>query len=213
MRSAFIEQCIDIAKANPRTIVLPEGADVRVLEAAVQITAEKISKVVVLGDESKINAFFTEKGADVSDITVIDPKTSPLLKEYANQFYEMRKARGMTEEKALETIQQVNYFGMMMMFNNVADGLVSGAAHSTGDTVRPALKSLKAQKRRNGFISIFYDLRRHTFHFLIAAWSKILTQISLLKLQFGAETAKQFNIPANVAIFLFNKRFSEKSAC
>ncbi len=213
MRSAFIEQCINIAKANQRTIVLPEGADVRVLEAAVQIAAEKISKVVVLGDEEKINAFFAEKGADLTDITVINPANSPLLQEYANQFYEMRKSKGMTEEKAVATVKQVNYFGMMMLFNNAADGLVSGAAHSTGDTVRPALQIIKGAKKGGMVSSLFFMICNGT-PFIFSDCGLVENpdsdQLAQIAIQ-SAETAKQFNIPANVAMLSYSTKGSAKN--
>jgi len=135
-RSAFITDIIEKAKANPRTIVLPEGADERVTEAAKQVVAEGIAKVVVLGDGAA-----AERAGE--GVTVINPETSEKLDEYAAAFYELRKHKGLTLEQAKETLKQVNYFGMMMVQCGDADGLVSGAAHSTADTVRPALQIIK----------------------------------------------------------------------
>ena len=130
-RSEFIQTVINKAKANRRTIVLPEGADGRVITAANMIAAEGIANVIVLGDEKTAARVNT-------GITAINPKTSDKLEGYAAAFYELRKSKGITPDQAREAVKHVNYFGMMMVQNGEADGLVSGAAHSTADTVRPA---------------------------------------------------------------------------
>lgn len=212
-RSAFIEQCVEIAKANPRTIVLPEGADERVLEAATAIVADKISKVVVLGDEAQINSYFTNKGTDMTDISVIDPEKSSKLQEYATQFFEMRKAKGITEEKALATVKQVNYFGMMMMFNNDADGLVSGAAHSTADTVRPALQIIKGAKKGGMVSSLFFMVCNGT-PFIFSDCGLVenpdADQLAKIAVQ-SAQTAKLFKIPQNVAMLSYSTKGSAKN--
>lgn len=212
-RSAFIEQCINIAKANLRTIVLPEGADERVLEAAVMITAEKIANVVVLGNEEKVNGYFAANGADVSNITVIDPATSPKLQEYAAQFFEMRKAKGVTQEQALATVKQVNYFGMMMMHNDEAAGLVSGAAHSTGDTVRPALQIIKGAKR-GGMVSSLFFMVCNGIPFIFSDCGLVenpdADQLAQIAIQ-SAQTAKLFKIPQKVAMLSYSTKGSAKN--
>ena len=146
-RSAFIQQIIDKAKVVRRNVVLPEGSDDRVLEAASIINQEQIASITLLGDEAEIAAWFSGKGYSAEGIRVINPATSDKLQEYADTFYELRKSKGITPEQALDAVKQVNYFGMMIMHAGDADGLVSGAAHSTADTVRPALQIIKAAKR------------------------------------------------------------------
>ena len=148
-RSEFIEKVISQAQANPRTVVLPEGADPRVRDAARQIVAEKIARVVVLGGDD-VRADLPE------DVVVINPETSDKLQGYADLFCEMRKHKGMTPEKALEAVKHVNYFGMMMVDAGEADGLVSGAAHSTADTVRPALQIIKGARKGGMVSSLFF---------------------------------------------------------
>jgi phosphotransacetylase len=138
-RSAFIQQIIDSAKTHDRNIILPEGSDERVREAAYLIAQEKIATVTLLGNDAEIAAWFGEKGYSLDGIVLIHPETSEKLQEYADTFYELRKAKGITPEQALATVKKANYFGMMIMQAGDADGLVSGAAHSTADTVRPAL--------------------------------------------------------------------------
>ncbi|MCX6345835.1 MAG: phosphate acetyltransferase [Armatimonadetes bacterium] len=131
------------ARAVHKRIVLPEADDVRMVTAAQKIVAEGLAQVILVSPEEKIIAAAKEAGADISGCTIVDPVKSPLYKQYANQFYELRKHKGMTPEKALEVIANPLHFGCMMVFNNEADGQVSGATHSTADTVRPALQILK----------------------------------------------------------------------
>ena len=211
-RSAFIQKYIDIAKANQRTIVLPEGADVRVRDAAVSIAAEKICNVIVLGNEEPINAYFADKGADTSFITVIDPLTSPKLQEYAAQFYEMRKAKGLTEEQALEAVKHVNYFGMMMMHNDAADGLVSGAAHSTADTIRPALQIIKGAKK-GGMVSSAFFLVCNEVPMIFSDCALVVEpdadQLAQIAVQ-SALTAKDFGIEPTVAMLSYSTKGSGK---
>jgi phosphate acetyltransferase len=131
------------ARAAQKTITLPEGKDPRTVKAAQEIAAQGLAKVVVLGRIEEIDKAVAETGADLSKVTVIDPSTSPKLDEYANLFYEMRKSKGVTPEKAREIVQDPLYHGVMMVYTGEADGQVSGAIHSTADTVRPALQVLK----------------------------------------------------------------------
>jgi len=131
------------AKAAQKTIVLPEGNDPRVARAAQEIVARGIAKVVIIGSDADVSKAAAKASADLSGITRIDPETSPKLQEYANLFYEMRKKKGITPEQALETVKDPLYYGVMMVYTGEADGQVSGAVHSTADTVRPALQVLK----------------------------------------------------------------------
>ena len=135
----FIDEVKSKAKKDIKTIVLPESSDIRTLEATKQILKEGFAKVVLVGNEEEIKS----KGIDVEGATIIDPLKSEKYEEYANKLYELRKEKGMTEEKAKELIKDSVYFGMMMLKNNDADGLVSGACHSTADTLRPALQIVK----------------------------------------------------------------------
>lgn len=131
------------ARAAHKRVVLPEADDVRTVTAAQQVVAQGLAQVVLVSPEDRIQAAVKQSGADISGCSVVDPVKSPLYKEYAHQFYELRKAKGMTEEKALEVVADPLHFGCMMVLNNEADGQVSGATHSTADTVRPALQILK----------------------------------------------------------------------
>ena len=140
---SFINDIKNRAKKEIKTIVLPEATDKRVIEAASIALKEEYANVILLGDENKIKKIAEENGFDISKASIINPKTSDKQKEYANTLYELRKNKGMTLEKAEELILDEVYFGMMMVKKDEADGLVSGAIHSTSDTLRPALQILK----------------------------------------------------------------------
>lgn len=142
---SFIEEVKNRARQDMKTILLPEAEDKRVLEAAAKVTKEGFAKVILLGNRKKIEEDSKKYNLDLSSVEVINPETDSKKEEYAQKLYELRKAKGMTQEEAQKLILNPVYFGMMMLKDNVhrADGLVSGAAHSTADTLRPALQILK----------------------------------------------------------------------
>ena len=140
---AFIDAIKQRAKESIKTIILTESEDIRVLEAAQKVRNEGFANVILIGNEADANKHAKENNIDIEGITIIDPETSDKFEEYANAFYELRKAKGMTIEKARETLKDNMYFGTMMVKQGDADGLVSGACHSTANTLRPALQILK----------------------------------------------------------------------
>ncbi len=212
-RSTFIQQIIDGAKAKQHNIVLPEGDDERVLEAANVINQEKIASITLLGDEQNISDWFTDKGYCLDGITTINPETSDRLNEYAATFYELRKVKGITEEQALDAVKQVNYFGMMIMHAGEAGGLVSGAAHSTADTVRPALQIIKSAKKGATVSSFFImDVNDKTFIFSDCALVEDPTAEQLADIAVdSAVSAIAYDIPPKVALLSYSTRGSGKS--
>ncbi len=140
---SFIEGIKKSAKENIKTIALPEANDIRTLKATDTILKEGFASVVLIGNEEEITKLAKSENLEISGAKIIDPKKSDSYEEYSNKFYELRKEKGMTEEKARELMLDPVYFGMMMVKCGEADGLVSGAAHSTADTLRPALQILK----------------------------------------------------------------------
>ena len=132
--SEFLQRMKDAARADKKTIVLPEGEDLRTIEAAEKIVAEGLADLVVLGDPSQIK---------VDGVRVIDPRTAEKHDEYAAKFAELRAKKGVTLPEAMEQMNDATYFGTMMVKMGDADGLVSGACHSTANTLRPALQILK----------------------------------------------------------------------
>lgn len=139
----FIDGIKQRAKENIKTIILTESEDVRVLKAAEKVKKEEYANIILIGNEADANKLAKENNIDIEGITIIDPEKSEKFEEYANAFYELRKAKGMTIEKARETLKDNMYFGTMMVKQGDADGLVSGACHSTANTLRPALQILK----------------------------------------------------------------------
>ncbi len=139
----FIDGIKQRAKENIKTIILTESEDVRVLKAAEKVKKEEYANIILIGNEVDANKLAKENNIDIEGITIIDPEKSEKFEEYANAFYELRKAKGITIEKAREILKDNMYFGTMMVKQGDADGLVSGACHSTANTLRPALQILK----------------------------------------------------------------------
>jgi len=140
---SFIEEMKQRAKSDIKTIVLPEASDIRTVTAAHNVLKEGFANIILVGDKEEILNLANENNLDISKATIVEPAKSEKYEEYANSFYELRKAKGMTEEKAKELMLDPVFFGMMMVKKEDADGLVSGAIHSTSDTLRPALQILK----------------------------------------------------------------------
>ena len=133
------------AKSNKKVIVLPESEDERVVQAAIKAQGEGVAQIILIGDENEIKQKYTS--FDFLDIKFILPSTSFYTEEFINKFYEMRKGKGVTLEEATNTIKNdYNYFACMLVNEGYADGVVSGASHSTSDTLRPALQIIKTKE-------------------------------------------------------------------
>jgi phosphate acetyltransferase len=139
----FLDRICERAKSDMKTIVLPETEDIRVIKAAAMVQEKGIANIVLVGDPEKIAVL--AEGLDISKCRIINPVAYEKFDEYVNAFYELRKAKGMTVEKATEIMKDYVYFATMMVKLGEADGMVSGAAHSTADTVRPSLQILKTK--------------------------------------------------------------------
>ena len=142
---SFIEEIKERAKKDIKTIVLPEAEDVRTLEATRMVLDEKFAKVILIGNKEKVLEKAKENNIDITGVEIIEPVSSPKYDEYVNLLYDLRNHKGMTIEQAKELVKDPTYYGMLMLKDegSVADGLVSGAVHSTSDTLRPALQILK----------------------------------------------------------------------
>ena len=141
----FIENIKNRARNQIKSIVLPEAEDVRILKGAEVALKEKYANIILIGNKQNILEKAKNNEIDINAAEIIEPKTSEKYEKYVNLFYELRKHKGMTIEKAKEIVLDPVYFGMLMVKDDetVADGLVSGAIHSTADTLRPALQILK----------------------------------------------------------------------
>ena len=141
---SFIDVVKERARANKKTIVLPESMDARVIEAASKILEEGFANIVLLGDPEEIAKVAPQ--FDISGATIIDPKTSEKLEEYVDVLVELRKKKGMTPEEARNLMtSDYMFYACMMAKCNDADGVVSGACHSTANTLRPALQIIKTK--------------------------------------------------------------------
>ncbi|MFC2734197.1 MAG: phosphate acetyltransferase [Oribacterium sp.] len=153
---AFIDDVKEKARGSLKTIVLPESEDRRTLDAADRILREGFAKLILLGNEEKIRADAAALGDKLEGARIVDPKKSEKLESYVETLTELRKKKGMSEEEARKLLTESNtYFGMMMVKMGDADGLVSGACHSTADTLRPALQILKT-KPGTKLVSAFF---------------------------------------------------------
>ena len=208
----FANDIINKAKQGFKTIVLPEGEDERVVEAAITIVKDKIAKVILLGDEKNIKAKFEEKGVGFDGVEIINPKTSAKLNEYAEIFYELRKEKGVSREEALLKAQDANYFGTLMMKAGDADGMVSGAVHSTADTVRPALQIIKSARKDMGVSSFFFmNKNDETYIFADCAIAPNPNEQELANIAMqAAQTAVQFGIKPDIAMLSYSTYGSAK---
>lgn len=204
----FIDGVIAKAKTANKTIVLPEGTDERVLEAARVLTDEKIAKIILLGDEEEIKA----KGVNLEGIKIINPQKSDKLNEYANLFYELRKEKGISQDDALKMAKDVNYFATLMIKAGDADGMVSGAVHSTADTVRPALQIVKSARKDMNVSSFFFmNKGDKIFIFADCAITPNPTDQELANIAMqAAQTAVQFGIDPDIAMLSYSSYGSGK---
>lgn len=152
---SFIEEVKNRAKSDLKTIILPEATDIRVLKATETVLREGYAKITLIGNEAEIVSKAKENNINIDGATIIDPMTSDKREQYANTLYELRKNKGITLEQAQELVKHPVYYGMVMLKLDGADGLVSGCAHSTAETLRPALQILKT-KPGTKLVSAFF---------------------------------------------------------
>jgi phosphate acetyltransferase len=151
----FAYQLLDRARSDRKRIVLPEGEDDRILKAAGRLLQRGVADLTILGDEPQVRARAAELGVDLSEATVLNPRTSELCDTFAEQYAELRKHKGVTVEQAREIIYDVSYFGTMLVHNDMVAGMVSGATHTTAHTVRPAFEIIKTLPDVSTVSSIF----------------------------------------------------------
>ncbi len=155
MENSITNKIIDMAKKTHKKIVLPESEDLRVLNAASILTKEKICSVVLVGNREHILELSSKNNIDIKEIEIVQPDKSNLYESYVDKFYKLRKHKGITLEDAKKYMLDNVYFATMMVKQGDADGLVSGAIHSTSDTLRPALQIIK-QKEGIDTVSSFF---------------------------------------------------------
>ena len=202
-----------VAGAN-KTIVFPEGQEPRIFRAAIRLKNDGLVVPILLGKVDEIKQNAENEGVDLGDIELIDPNTYPEDKfaEMVEAFVERRKGKN-TKEQAETMLRDVNYFGTMLVYMDKADGLVSGAIHSTGDTVRPALQIIKTKpgvSRTSGAFVMVKGDERYLFAdcaINITPGAQELAEIAVE----SANTAKIFDIDPQVAMLSFSTMGSAKS--
>ena len=140
---SFIENMKSRAKEDIKTIVLPEGNDIRTIQAVEKVLKEKFANVIMMGNKEEIAKIASQNNIDITGVKIVNPVEDENYDRLVDLFYELRKEKGITPERARDTLKDETYYGMMMVKAGLADGLVSGACHSTSNTLRPALQILK----------------------------------------------------------------------
>ncbi len=152
----FEYELIRRAKSLRQRIVLPEGADERILRAAEILTLRNVADLTLLGNPERIRRRIGELGLKLDDIRIIHPVTSPDRERYARTYYELRKHKGISEQMAYDALEDVSYFGTLMVYHGDADGMVSGATHTTQHTIRPAFETVKTKPGVKLVSSVFF---------------------------------------------------------
>ncbi|MGK4077770.1 phosphate acetyltransferase [Ligilactobacillus salivarius] len=202
-----------VAGAN-KTIVFPEGQEPRIFRAAIRLKNDGLVVPILLGKVDEIKQNAENEGVDLGDIELIDPNTYPEDKfaEMVEAFVERRKGKN-TKEQAETMLRDVNYFGTMLVYMDKADGLVSGAIHSTGDTVRPALQIIKTKpgvSRTSGAFVMVKGDERYLFADCAININPGVQELAEIAVE-SANTAKIFDIDPQVAMLSFSTMGSAKS--
>lgn len=208
----LLEEIKTQLKGKKVRIVFPEGTDARVLRASVRLSESDYVSPIVLGNPNDIEALAKQEGVDTNQLTIIDPTDNPYTDELVRAFIERRKGK-VSEAEARELLTQVNYFGTMLVYTNRADGLVSGAALSTADTVRPALQIIKTKPGISKTSGIFFMSRDEELYVMgDCAINPTLTAEELAEVATEtAKTALSFGMTPKVALLSFSTKGSAKT--
>ncbi len=153
--STFIEQIHEKAKQGPKKVVLQEGEDVRVIEAAGKATKAGIAEVTILGDPAKIKAAAASASLPLDKVNIVDMTAAPNLADYAHTYYELRKAKGMTEAEAEKTMKDPLFYGAMMVKKGLVESFVGGATYTTADVCRAGIQIIGMQAGLKTLSSFF----------------------------------------------------------
>jgi len=204
--SMFKYSLLERARRDKKCIVLPESEDERILKAVEVLLQRDIVDVILLGEEKEITYKASLLDVDISQAQIINPETSVLKDDFTKTFYELRRAKGLGYQAAQDTMTHYNYFATMMVFKGLADGMVSGATHTTGDTIRPAFQIIKTKPDVSLVSSLFFmclDSRVLVYGDCAINRdpdAKALAQIAVS----SAKTSRMFGIDPRVAMLSYS---------
>jgi len=202
----FQYKLFEQAQSKRQKIVLPESEDERILRATEILIRRDIVDIILLGDRNIIEKQCMKIDLDISKAEIIDPEESPLTEKFSQSFYEMRKEKGLTLAVARDAMTHVNYFATMMVQEGLADGMVSGATHTTADTVRPALQIIKTKADISIVSSIFFmclDTKVLVYGDCAVNMDPTAAQLAQIAIS-SADTAKAFGIEPKVALLSYS---------
>lgn len=210
--NSFEQQLQTVAKQKMATIVLPESADLRILQATHYVLEENIANIILLGEAEKINKDAEKANLNLSKATIVDPSNKQLLNEYAQEFARIRASKGVTFEQAYEQMQDECYFATMMVHKGAADAMVCGAIHTTADTIRPAFQIIKTKENISVVSSVFLMvLGEQVLFYGDCAVNPNPDSKQLAEIAYSsARTAKQFGIEPKVALLSYSSGASGK---
>ncbi|UTW68093.1 phosphate acetyltransferase [bacterium SCSIO 12643] len=212
----FLYHLRKIAGNNRRKIVLPEGNDIRILQAIEILQSQNLVDLVLLGDEAMVKSLAHQNNIsiDYEQLEIINPQTSPLRAKYAQEYFNLRQHKGVNMDMAMDALTDVSYFGTMMVHHGDAHGMVSGAAHTTQHTIRPALQIIKTSEGSQTVSSVFFMLLEDR----VVAYgdcainpdpnAQQLAEIAIS----SADTSKRFGIEPKVAMLSYSSGSSGKGA-
>lgn len=202
----FEYKLIERAKTKLQHVVLPEGQEERILRATEILLRRDVVEITLLGDRTIIEELSWSLGVDISQARIIDPRQSEWREDFAQEYYRLRKHKGVNEDMARDAMLDVSYFGTMMVYKGLADAMVSGAAHTTGHTIRPALEFIRAKPGYSIVSSVFFMcLPDHVLVYGDCAIVPEPTREQLADIAImSAETASRFGIEPRVALLSYS---------